>query len=396
VHERLASVSFADPYLHHEVTLRDLLAHRTGVQPANALFYFTGYDRDEVLSRVKLLEAQVPFRTEMVYSNVMYTVAGEMAARAAGTSWAELIRDRVLRPAGMASTVVETRPESVNLASPHAVIGGVQRTIRPFDFRMVGPASSIHSNALDMARWLRLQLNEGLLDGQQIVSRASMEAMHTPWIIIRTTRNMRAARLVEHFAGYGMGWQIMDYRGEPLLWHSGNADGMPVYMALLPGRELGLVVMLNTWAAPGLHGALVSRILDFYLGAPPRDWSGEALERYRGSLERERASRKAVAASRAVASRAGRPLADYVGTYDAKWLGDVHVRLAGESLTLQVAEGAIADLAHAAHDAFHLTWRDPVFREYFYGTQAVFAGDSERIVRLSLLLNRDAIDATRR
>ena len=305
VRDRLPRVRFADPHVDHAMTLRDLLSHRTGLRPSNALFYFTGYDRDEVLERVRLLEAEGPFRAGMVYSNIMYTVAGELAARAAGTSWAELVSERLIVPAGMRSTLVDARPSGRNVASPHAVLGGVQQPIRPFDFRMVGPSSSIHSSAADMARWLRLQLGDGLLDGMQIVSRAAMEEMHSPQAIIRTTREMRGARLVEHFAAYGLGWQIMDYRGEPLLWHSGNADGMPAYMALLPEQNLGVAVMLNTWAAPGLHGALASRVLDFYLGVPARDYSGEMLARTRAAEARAKAAPARPPAKASPAARAG-------------------------------------------------------------------------------------------
>src|SRR6266850_1565592 len=313
VRDRLPRVTFADAYIDHEVTLRDLLSHRTGLQPANALFYFTSYDRDEILRRVQFLKVQAPFRTAMVYSNILYTVAGELTAAAAGTSWADLIRHRLIEPAGMRSTTVETRPSGSNVARPHAVIDGVQRPIRPFDFTMVGPSSSIYTNARDMARWLRLQLNDGTLDGRQIISHASMVEMQTPQIIIGTTPEMRRARLVEHFPGYGFGWQIMDYRGEPMLWHSGNADGMPSYMAILPRLKLGVAVMINTWGAPTLHGALASRILDSYLGVPPVDWSGDALARHKSGLQGVSEQRKAVAALRAVRSKADRPLTDYVG-----------------------------------------------------------------------------------
>jgi CubicO group peptidase (beta-lactamase class C family) len=395
VRERLPAVTFSDPYIDHEVTLRDLLSHRTGLQPANAMFRFTGYDRSEVLHRVRFLAPRTPFRADMVYSNVLYTVAGELTAAAAGTTWAELIRHRLLEPAGMLATTVETRPSGPNVARPHAVLGGVQQPIRPFDYTMVGPSSSIFTNAVDLARWLRLQLNDGLLDGRQIVSRASMTEMHSPQIIIRTTPEMRRARLVEHFASYGLGWQVMDYRGEPMLWHSGNADGMPSYMALLPKQKLGVAVLINTWGAPTLHGALAARIIDTYLGAPPRDWSGEALTRNRGAAARDAETRRSIAARQATAPKAERPPEEYAGVYEATLYGNVHVRVEAEALTLQMAEGEVADLSPWDHDTFLVTWRDPVFRED--SAWAVFSVDDDgHVSRLSMSLGQDKIEAARR
>jgi CubicO group peptidase (beta-lactamase class C family) len=395
VRDRLPEVSFADPYIDHEATLRDLLSHRTGLEPANALFRFTGFDRAEILRRVRFLEPRSPFRAGMLYSNVLYTVAGEMAARAAGTTWADLIRSRLLEPAGMRSTTVEARPSGPNVASPHAVFRGVQKPIRPFDYAPVGPASSIFTNAVDLARWLRLQLGEGTLDGKPIVSRASMEEMHSQQSLIRTTAEMRRARNVEHVPAYGLGWQVMDYRGERLLWHSGSADGMPVYLAMLPGRKLGVAILINTWGAPGLHGALASRILDAYLDLPPRDWSGEALARAKSAAERDDGIRRTIEERRASAPPADRPLADYAGTYESELYGAVHVRLEGDALTLQLTRGVVGDLTHWERDTFHVAWRDPVFRES--DAFAVFSLDDDGVVRrLSMALGSDKVEATRR
>ncbi len=107
--------------------------------------------------------------------------------------------------------------------------------------------------------------------------------------------------------------------------------------------------------------------------------------------------RQAGEALRAVRSRADRPLTDYTGTYEASLWGDIHLRLHGEALTPQVAGGASADLSYRDHDTFHVTGSDPVLREYFFGTLATFgAADDGRVSRLSMTLNRDSIEVTRR
>jgi hypothetical protein len=155
--------------------------------------------------------------------------------------------------------------------------------------------------------------------------------------------------------------------------------------------------MVNTWGAPTLHGALVSRIIDSYIDAPPRDWSADALARHQSALQREAEERKAFAAGRPPKSQAPRPLKDYAGTYEAKLWGDFVVRFESDRLTLQVARGQIADLCHWEQDRFLIIWRDPVWRTYFYGTLAVFGVDDDgHVSRLSMILNRDSVDATRR
>jgi len=396
VEDKLPAVSFGDSCLGQAVTLRDLLSHRTGLEPANSLFVFFHYDRAELLHRVRFLPAKRPFRTSMLYSNILYTVAGELTGAVAGTTWADLIRHRILEPAGMTSTTVETRPTGPNVASPHALIGGAQEPIPPGDFIMIGPAASIYTNAEDLARWLRLQLGEGTLDGKQIISRASMIEMHSPQIIIQTTPEQRQARLVEHFGAYGLGWQVMDYRGAPLLWHTGNGDGMPCYMALLPKQKLGIAVMMNTWAAGYLHTAIANKIQDTYLSAPDRDWSGELLTRHREALRKEIADRDSLAARRKTPIKSSHALQDYAGDYQAELWSDIHVRLEGKALHLRLAHGASGSLTPWGDDSFLVSWDDRVLRELFYDTVAEFGIDSDgKVSKFQVTLNRDQVEATR-
>lgn len=107
------------------------------------------------------------------------------------------------------------------------------------------PAGAVQSSAADLARWLRLHLNRGTLDGRRFVSEEQVREMHEPQVVVPTTPAFRRGRQVRFFAGYGMGWQVMDHRGNPMLWHSGSGDGQLAYVAILPEKRLGVVVLLN-------------------------------------------------------------------------------------------------------------------------------------------------------
>ena len=392
VAEVLPAVKFNDEYIGREVTLRDLLSHRTGLQPANSTFVFFGFDRAHILDGVRYLQSQRPFRTGMVYSNILYTVAGEMTAAAAKTTWEELVRTRVVVPAGMKFTAVGKRPSVKNIATPHAAFDGKQRPIRPYDFSMVAPSASIYTNAVDLARWLRLQLNDGLIDGTQVISKASMEEMHSPQTIISTTAEMRAARHVEFFGAYGLGWQIMDYRGEPLHWHTGNADGMPAYMAVLPRKKLGVAVMMNTWAVGTFHGTLAGMILDHYLGVPLEDVSGDMLTRHKQAVADELKEKASIAEKKAAASLPAQPLADYAGVYTAELYGDIVVVVRSGNLSMQLGKGDKATLIHDENNTFFVDWEETLHHEVFYNTKvSINPADG----RLEMQLNRDRVEATR-
>ncbi|HEX8696326.1 MAG TPA: serine hydrolase [Longimicrobium sp.] len=390
-------MEFPDAYLTREVTLRDLLSHRTGLEAANFAYRFTGIDRGETLRQVRWMRPQAPFRTRQVYNNILYAAAGEVTAAAAGTTWAELMRTRLFQPLGMGSTTAEEEPDRAgNVASPHAPIGGVQRPVRARNHQAISPAGGVYSTAADMARWLRFQLADGVLDGRRVISAAAMAEMHHPWTVIPTTPEMRASRQVEGYAGYGLGWNVMDYRGRPLLWHSGNSDGMPSYMAILPKDGIGVVVMLNSWGASVLHGELVSRVLDTLLGLPTRDYSGELMAR---THEAERRAREAAAredSARVRGTRPTLPLDAYAGVYADSLYGEIAVAREGEKLTLRMGKGEIADLEHWHHDTFRVLWRDDLFREYF-STLVTFSLDARPApAMLGMRLNRDWIEARRR
>jgi CubicO group peptidase (beta-lactamase class C family) len=394
----LPELVLPDSYLTRTATLRDFLSHRTGLHPANMMWQMSDIGRPGVIARMRYLPADAPFRAGMVYSNIGYTVAGEAAARAAGTSYEVLIRDRILRPLGLTSTVADYdhAARMPNLASPHARVGGVQRPVRREVQRAsIAPAGAIQSSVTDLARWMRFQLANGVLDGRRLVSDSSLEQTHSPQVIIPTTAAMRAGRQVEFFAAYGMGWQVMDYRGHPLLWHTGNGDGQIAFLALLPREKLGVVVLVNTWAAPFVHGALVSYILDTYLGLEPRDYSAEALARVPAMRAADSAAEHRLMEGVVPGSRPPRPLSAYAGTYVDSLYGELAVRVERGGLVLRMGGRQEADLLHIDHDTFMVHWRDELFREAFSTRLEFGAGSRGCVLGLQMRLNRDQVSATR-
>ena len=384
------------PGLTDSATVRDFLSHRTGLESANTMWARTAIDRAEVLRRVRYLPVAFPLRQEMLYSNVGYTVAGEAAAAAAGTSFEALLRDLIIRPLGLTRTTWSYQQSAgmPNLAVSHATYGGRQQPVRRETQRLAtAPAGAVQSSVLDLTRWMRLHLNLGVLDGKRLVSDSAMRELQTRQTGIPTTAAMRAARLVEDSAqvGYGMGWQVMDYRGHPMRWHSGNGNGQIAYMTLLPRDRLGVVVVVNTWSVPLIHGAVVNRILDTYLGYPLRDWAGEALARVPAVRAAEDSVAGVIAAMKTDAPPP-LPLRAYAGRYDEPLYGPVLVRSGPGGLTLQMGEGELADLEYHGTAGFYVRWRDPFVRENWV-SHVRFEALGDSVVSLSTRIGRDQFTA---
>jgi CubicO group peptidase (beta-lactamase class C family) len=380
------------------------------VAATNSAWYHSNLTRGQILGLVKHMKIDAPFRTRMVYSNVGYTIAGEAAATAAGVSWEELVTQRLLVPLGMRRTTADydAAPSMGNCASGHAMLGdaGVyedpsvkgyeQRpTPRETTRKSVAPCGSIQSSARDLARWMIFQLGDGTHEGKRIVSAESMDQMHFPHVIIQAAPAMRAARQVRFFGGYGLGWQVMDYRGHPLYWHSGAGDGQRVYMTLLPEEKLGVVVLLNSQKVEGLHGALITRLMDHYLDVPTRDYVAELRGPWERDLRAWEDQARERLASRKTDTKPSLATGAYAGTYRDQLGLDVVVAEENGGLFMRRAGGDRAKLEHWQDDEFMARWENPLHASVRSTLVTFETAEPGRVARLRMTLGRDAVDAVR-
>src|SRR5690348_9736759 len=267
-----------DAAANEAVTLRDALTHRSGIARGELAWLGAGISRDEVLHRVRFLKPEAPFRSHYSYQNMMFLAAGQAAGRAAGSSWDDLVRQRIFTPLGMTSTVPTSRGlANANVAMPHGLDHDTAFVQPPFDAEDIAPAGGILSSAVDMAQWLRFQLNDGVVDGKRLVASAALRETHTPQILIPSGGRGDSAS-VKRFTSYGMGWMVEDYRNQLSWQHGGNTLGMTAAVGMLPEQKVGVVVLSNMQGA-ALPALLEQYVFDRELGAPMRDWSAEAYQR---------------------------------------------------------------------------------------------------------------------
>jgi CubicO group peptidase (beta-lactamase class C family) len=282
VEERLPGFELADPYVTREVTVKDLLSHRTGLPGNNLLFWGSSFTRGEVIRRVRFLPLRSSLRSRFEYQNIMFIAAGEVIPAVTGTSWDAFLRERIFGPLGMSrsATSVKELPRFPNVASPHAPRGGSMQPIAWLDFDNAGPAGSITSSAPDLAQYARLMLGKGVYRGQRILSGRAVAALHTPHMVIPRESIFDWLFPDAHHLLYGLGWILHDYHGVKMVEHGGQTDGMHAQLALVPELGLGVVVLSNSELL-GYPAAIGYRIVDAYLNRSPRDWSAELRVRLR-------------------------------------------------------------------------------------------------------------------
>jgi CubicO group peptidase (beta-lactamase class C family) len=308
-----------DPIASAQVTIRDALVHRSGIGRGEFMWIDAGTSREDILHRVRFLKPESPFRSRWSYQNIMYLAAGEAAGKAAGSSWDDLVQQRIFTPLGMTSSLpaYHSGLNLPNLATPHGIDHDTVFKKPPFNALNIAPAGAILSNARDMAQWLRFQMNDGVVNGKRLVSTAALRETHTPQMIM----GMGAPGGNEQtlFSTYGMGWMIQDYRHELMWQHGGNTPGMTTAMGMLPEKKLGVVVLSNLDHSQ-LPGLLMNYIFDRQLGAPVRDYIGE-------SLARAAARRRPDSTVAHAPVSPPLPLTAYVGTFADSLYGEATVSI---------------------------------------------------------------------
>jgi CubicO group peptidase (beta-lactamase class C family) len=262
-----------DSLLTRQITIRDLLAHRTGLPRADLLM-LGGYGPSETLDRLGGLQPIAPLRTRLTYQNQMYLAAGEIVSAISGRPYADFVEERLLRPMGMLASDARGIGARVgdDLAVPHARIDGAVRAFAPAVREPYG-AGAINSCALDMARYLQMLGREGMVDSTRLVNPAVVQVPQQAQMVAAPLAFTPDANLVS----YGLGWYLHDYHGVKVVQHGGNAEGWSAVVGLVPAEGLGVAVLTNVNAS-GLPFAVLYSVVDAALGRPGRDWAATFLD----------------------------------------------------------------------------------------------------------------------
>lgn len=355
-----------DPWVTREVTIRDLVAHRIGLDRADYIWSGTEFSRDDIMRRQRYISTTASFRLKFGYNNHMFLAAGTVIEHLSGKTWDAFLRERIFDPLGMRRTNSSTKAfgSDPNVATPHARVGDTAVVIPWHNIDNIGPAGSINSSAREMAEWVRFQLGDGKWRGQQLISAANMDEMHAPQTVIPLEPWFSSLSPVNHqmvpgthFFLYGLGWFLQDYKGRKVVQHGGSIDGMRALVGLLPEEKLGLVVVTNLNPS-SVDEALMFRIFDEYLGGTKRDWSRDMLTEFNAAAKKAEDAARAALGTRTPNTTPSLALARYAGTYSDSAFGDVKVEEEGGKLVLRAGR-LNADLEHWHYDTFKATYRNP-------------------------------------
>jgi CubicO group peptidase (beta-lactamase class C family) len=360
----------SDPYVTREMTIRDLLVHRSGLGlgAGDLLWWPTStYTRKEIVRRLRYVPLKTSFRSAYAYDNVLYTVAGEVIAEVTGMSWEEFVQTRILDPVDMTTSDVHhsAGASGGNIAIPHARVEGKVQKVKPFTSDNVNPAGGIHSNARDMARWMIVQLDSGrLADDKRLFSQRTTRELWNP-VTPKPIRQYSAelAPLQMNFHNYALGFNVQDYHGKKLVTHTGGLPGYLSRLAMIPELKLGVTVLTNQESGAAFN-SIVFHVLDHYLNAEAYDWIQAFKTYYDHRAESAIAVEESADQSRVKESKPSLTLKDYAGVYHDAWYGDVKIEFKQEKLEIQFVHtpDLYGELIHWQYDTFVARWYDRSLR----------------------------------
>lgn len=362
VSKYLPDFQMYDPWVTSELTVRDLVTHRVGLDTfsGDLLWYETTYTPDEILKRVKYLPSVSSFRTRYGYQNLMFIAAGKVVEKVAGKSWCDFITERILKPLEMNRTVCSINALPDNAAWPHNESGETLRVLHRGNVDGAYSAAALNSSVADLSKWVRTQLGKGKFEGKQIFTESQSWAMHQPYLSQQISETASKNNPTRHFTGVGMGWFVYDYQGHKIINHSGGLDGMLSYTVLIPEENVGFVVLTNS-EAPAFR-IMMNKIVDVFTNAPKTDWSARSVEAAARSKAAAEEEIRKVDATRVANTRTSLALNDYVGTYSDRMYGDITVAEENGKLVMRFlpSPNFVADLEHWHYDTFVIKWRPSV------------------------------------
>ncbi len=323
----LPSFKLFDELATRDVTIRDLLCHRIGLETFQGDFLNWGSNlsRKELIDRFSLHKPTYSFRSKWGYCNLAFLTAGEIIPMVTDTTWDDYIYYHFFKPLKMnhSSTKFSMLLKDVNACKAHTLVDQKITVIPYASVDNLGPAASINSSVKDLSNWLLMNIDSGKFEGNTIVPWQALVNVRSSQMVIREPRSAMAPST--HFLTYGLGWELEDYIGRKIMYHSGGADGFVTATCFVPEEKLGIVVLTNS-DANSFYEALRKQIIDAYLNAPYRNYSEIYFQRSKVGNDNEA---KEIASWRATVKKKNKmPVSEkeFYGEYENEVYGKAEVK----------------------------------------------------------------------
>jgi CubicO group peptidase (beta-lactamase class C family) len=353
--KHLPELQFADPWLNGQITIRDMLTHRTGLGSTDFWTFFQATPLKDQLELMQQVEPAASLRSRFQYQNTMFELLGLIIERSSGLSWHTFIKQRLWIPLDMHDTYASRgriEADKTHVLPYLFLRGEMSQAEWNLDPDLADAAGSVWSSLSDMGLWVQFLLRGGMTkDGTRLISENSFAEMFKPQMLIETSIFYPTTKLTDpSWLSYGLGWFQQDFQGRKIDYHTGSLAGLIALVGLDRANNLGVIVLANQDHAEMRH-AILWEVMDDQNGHSRRDWNGEILSLYREQEQHQKAQWEATVAARLEDTETSLAIEDYLGTYRHAAYGDLKLVQSEQGLLLQARQIQF-ELSHWHLDTF--------------------------------------------
>ena len=367
VTDHIPELHFNSPLLTAQITLRDLLAHRTGLPSTDFWSFFLDMPVDEQIRRLAEVPPSNPLRTGFIYQNTMFDLAGIVIERVSGLRWDRFVAQRLWQPLGMRHTfgARSAIPGDLQHVLPYQIKDGEliqSEWDTPAD--MAAASGTVWSTILDMGRWAQFLLRGGVsANGDRLLSESAVEEMFKPQQLIPASEFYPASSLSDpSWRTYGLAWFQQDFQGRKIDFHTGSLSGLIALIGLDRASDRAVVILGNRDHAEMRH-AVLWQVMDQHPHGPRRDWNQDVWNLYKSGREAGRDRWADIEKSRLDNTRMSLLPKAYAGRYENPAMGEVQVIVDGRRSVLNA--GAIAmPMSHWHIDTFLVEYEPWEMKEF--------------------------------
>jgi CubicO group peptidase (beta-lactamase class C family) len=356
VRESVPGIEFYNDQLNSNVTLHDMLSHRTGVTRHDLIWFKSPFTRKELFERLKYLEPQEPMRSTFLYNNLMFAAAGQIIEIKSGKRWEDFVRERIFTPLNM-STATYTIADMVKQPDFGVPFREKRDSFELYkipyyeDTEGVAPAGAVISNIDELSHWLIALMNEGKYNGKQVLPANVLKATLQPAIALPNAAGEALGYWELLNSAYGMGRWTASYRGKLLTYHGGDLPGFHSQISFLPNDKIGVIVLVISDHSAPLYNIISYNVYERLLGMDQTPWSQRQLQQRLANKKAATESRTKAGADRVANTKPSHALSDYVAEYENPAYGILKIGLQGDQLHFGFHEFQFP-MSHFHYDRF--------------------------------------------
>ncbi len=353
VREYIPEFELFDPIATQQATTRDLLCHRTGMPRHDHMWVnWKDLSRKEVVKRLKYLPNNKPFRSIFQYQNHMFATVGYLIEAISGLKWEDFIIERIFKPLGIEEFDFNVKQDETNKFAKLYTENekGEIKENPPLVIDGLGPAGSINSTAIEMAKWVMFNLNGAKKDGKALIDEKVFPEVFNPNIPYQLLPFSVEGKIN---LGYGLGWFIDVFKGHKVIEHGGNVNGASALISMMPDKNIGLVILTNANSS-SLPSAISYEIYDRFLGSIDKiDWVQCYYNNYKSLLETMKKMAFEIYTKKVEGKNPSHDLSEYAGDFSHGGYGDINISISEDKSTLNFKLHDLdVDLKHLHYDIF--------------------------------------------